>query len=281
MKSCVTISLVPEARGGPFVFWGDLANSCRQAAELGFDAVEIFPPSPDAVRLDAVAESLKAGGLPVAALGTGAGWLRHKLSLTSSDSSVRTAAVEFIQAMVVSASELNAKVILGSMQGKWEGTISREQALTWLGDGIQRIAEFAAQRQVTFLYEFLNRYETNLVNRISDAREFVAGLGCPNVLLLADLFHMNIEEASLPEAILDGGAAIGHVHFVDSNRRAPGMGHTAFAPVIAALGKIGYAGHLSAEALPLPNSLEAARATIRTFRALMAPAGEPLPRARV
>ena len=44
MKSAVTISLVPEARGGPFVFWDDLAASCVQAAELGFDAVEIFPP---------------------------------------------------------------------------------------------------------------------------------------------------------------------------------------------------------------------------------------------
>ena len=49
IKSCVTISLVKEARGGPFVFWDDLAASCRKAAALGFDAVEVFPPAPDAV----------------------------------------------------------------------------------------------------------------------------------------------------------------------------------------------------------------------------------------
>ena len=47
MLSAVTISLVPEARGGPFVFWDDLAAGCAKAAELGFDAVEIFPTTLD------------------------------------------------------------------------------------------------------------------------------------------------------------------------------------------------------------------------------------------
>ena len=42
IRSSVTISLVPEARGGPFVFWDDLENACLTAKELNFDAVEIF-----------------------------------------------------------------------------------------------------------------------------------------------------------------------------------------------------------------------------------------------
>lgn len=270
MRSCVTISLVPEARGGPFVFWDDLATSCAQAAELGFDAVEIFPPSPEAVRLERVAPLLKSGGLPVAALGTGAGWVKHKLTLTHPDASTRAGAIDFIQRMVESASEHGAKVILGSMQGRWEGSVSRSQALEWLGDGIQRVADFAAARNVTLLYEFLNRYETNLLNRVEEARDFIAGQGRANVLLLADLFHMNIEEVSPSAAIRAGGRSIGHIHFVDSNRRAPGMGHTDFTSVARALNEIGYSGFLSAEALPLPDSLEAARATIRSFRGLMA-----------
>ena len=43
IKCSVTIALVPEARGGPFVFWDDLATGCAKAAELGFNGVEIFP----------------------------------------------------------------------------------------------------------------------------------------------------------------------------------------------------------------------------------------------
>ena len=49
MKSCVTVSLLPEARGGPFVFWDDLDAAMKSATELGFDAIEIFPPGSDAV----------------------------------------------------------------------------------------------------------------------------------------------------------------------------------------------------------------------------------------
>ena len=43
ISSAITLSLVPEARGGPFVFWDDLEAGCAKAAELGFDAIEIFP----------------------------------------------------------------------------------------------------------------------------------------------------------------------------------------------------------------------------------------------
>ena len=54
MKCSVTISLVPEVRGGPFVFWDDLPGSIRRAAELGFDAAEIFPPGPEAIDVESV-----------------------------------------------------------------------------------------------------------------------------------------------------------------------------------------------------------------------------------
>ena len=57
---------------------------------------------------------------------------------------------------------------------------------------------------------------------------------------------MNIEESDLPAAIQVGGDLIGHLHFVDSNRRAAGFGHIDFPPIVAALRAIGYAGYASA-----------------------------------
>ena len=84
--------------------------------------------------------------------------------------------------------------------------------------------------------------------------------------LLADLFHMNIEEADLPAAIRSAGSFIGHVHFADSNRRAVGGGHTSVPPIIAALREVGYTGYLSAEVFPMPDSVTAATTTIQSFR---------------
>jgi sugar phosphate isomerase/epimerase len=58
------------------------------------------------------------------------------------------------------------------------------------------------------------------------------------------------------------------VHFVDSNRRPAGCGHLDYGPIVAALNEIGYSGYASAEALPYPDSDQAARTTIEAFRRL-------------
>jgi sugar phosphate isomerase/epimerase len=112
----------------------------------------------------------------------------------------------------------------------------------------------------------LNRYETNLFNRLSEAAGFLQNINASNVKVLADLFHMNIEESSVPDALRGAGRVIGHVHFADSNRQAVGFGHTSMGPIIEALRQIGYQGYLSAEIFPLPDSETAARRTIEAFR---------------
>jgi sugar phosphate isomerase/epimerase len=77
---------------------------------------------------------------------------------------------------------------------------------------------------------------------------------------------MNIEEPDIAAALREAGPLVGHVHFADSNRQAIGFGHTEVAQIISALRDIGYTGYLSAEILPLPDSLAAARQTIAAFR---------------
>src|SRR5690606_7136153 len=118
MKSCITISLVEEARGGPFVLWDELARSCEQAAALGFEAVEIFPPGPEAVTALPLDKILADHGLKLAALGTGAGWVKHRLSLADADPARRRTAVDFVRAIVDAAGPHGAMAIIGSMQGR-------------------------------------------------------------------------------------------------------------------------------------------------------------------
>ena len=268
MKSAITISLVPEARGGPFVFWDDLAAGFAAAARHGFDAVEIFPPAANAVPIGQTRALMEKHSLKIAAIGTGAGWVKHKLRLTDPDPAIRARAREFIFGIINLAGYLGAPTIIGSMQGRWEGAVTREQALDWLAEELKALSERAAAHQQVLLYEPLNRYETNLFNRNADAVEFLTRRELKNVQLLCDLFHMNLEEADLPASLRATGTRVGHVHFADSNRRAIGFGHTDAAPIVAALRDIGYAGYLSAEILPLPDSETAAAQTITSFRRL-------------
>ena len=266
MKSAITISLVAEARGGPFVFWDDLAAGFAAAAQHGFDAVEVFPPHANAVSIGETRALMEKFSLKIAAVDTGAGWVKHKLRLTDPDPAVRARAREFIYGIINLAGYLGAPAIIGSMQGRWEGAVSREQALDWLAEELKALSERAAAHHQVLLYEPLNRYETNLLNRNADAVAFVTQRGLKNVKLLCDLYHMNIEEQNLAESLRQTGGFVGHVHFADSNRRAIGFGHTDIAPIAAALKDIGYAGYLSAEIIPLPDAATAAAQTMASFR---------------
>ena len=268
VRSAVTVSLVREAIGGPFVFWDDLPAACRQAAELGFDAIELFAPGPESVSKDQLKAILQSHQLGLAAVGTGAGWLKHKLTLTSPDLQIRARARDFIRSMIDFGGPHGAPAIIGSMQGRFGDTVSKEQAIAWLSEALNELGQHAHQYGVPLIYEPLNRYETNLVNTAAAGVDLLTSLDTGNVRLLADLFHMQIEEMNVAEGLKGGGRWIGHVHFVDSNRRPAGCGHMNYAPIVAALRAIHYEGYLSAEALPWPDSYAAAQKTIETYRQL-------------
>ena len=161
-----------------------------------------------------------------------------------------------------------APAIIGSMQGRWGDGVSRDQALQWLREALNDLGAYAKRYNVPLIYEPLNRYETNLVNTVAVGVELMNSLETDNVRLLADLFHMNIEEADLAAALITGGRWIGHIHFVDSNRRPAGFGHMNYGPIIDALSQIQYQGYLSAEAFAWPDPLAAAQQTMKEYRRL-------------
>jgi sugar phosphate isomerase/epimerase len=271
IRCAVTVSLVPEAAGGPFVFWDRLEEACVKAAALGVDGLEVFPAA--AERLDAreLRRLLTTHRLQLAAVGTGAGWVRQKLTLTDANPAIRAQARAFVNAIIDFAGAFGSPAIIGSLQGRAVPPVTRAQALEWLREALEQLGPRAHAHGVPLLFEPLNRYETNLINRIEEGLELLSSLRTRNVRLLADLFHMNIEEPSLPAALRQAGDRLGHVHLADSNRQPAGNGHTDFAAVGRALHAIGYAGFVSAEALPYPTPDEAAQATMAAFRRWFTP----------
>jgi sugar phosphate isomerase/epimerase len=269
MKTAITLCRVAEAAAGPFVFHQELEQGFAKAAEHGFDSVELFFPDSDAHSVEEIQELQAKHGLGVAAVGTGAGMVKHSLSLTNPDPAQREAALQFILCMVELGGHLKAPAILGSMQGRWGGEVNRDQALGWLAQALRVIGEAAAKHDVPFIYEPLNRYETNLINQVGEAADWVRANELNNIVLLADMFHMNIEEVNVADAMRAGGDLIGHVHYADSNRRAMGFGHTNPAPVVTALKEIGYSAYLSAEVFPWPDADQAAAQTLKSIQSLL------------
>lgn len=266
MFPAVTVCLVPEARSGPFVFHGDFEASCARAAAAGFPAIELFPPSAEALDALTVRQTLARHGLRLAAVGTGAGWVVGKLSLSDPDPRQRARARAFVEAVVDFAGGFGAPAIIGSMQGRAGEGVTVAQARGWLAPALEQLGPRAHAAGVPLLFEPLNRYESNLFNTLADTAAFLAPLLTKSIRLLADTFHLNIEEASVPAAIRNAGALIGHVHLADSNRHAAGFGHTDFGPIAAALREGGYDGAVSAEILPCPDPDAAARQARQAYR---------------
>jgi sugar phosphate isomerase/epimerase len=266
IKSCVTISLVPSLVGGPWVYWDEPQISIVKARNAGFDAVELFSASADAVDSDALFGLLDENEIRLAAVGTGAGKVLQGLHLASPDANVRRRACDFISDMIEFGARFGAPAVIGSMQGRLEPGVERAQALVWLIEAFNELGGKAADFGIDLLLEPLNRYETDMINTLSDGIELIGSLNCLSVFLLADLFHMNIEEESIGGSIRSAGRYIGHVHFVDSNRWPAGMGHIDLAEAAEALKEIGFDGYASAEALAYPDPDSAAAQTIKAFR---------------
>jgi sugar phosphate isomerase/epimerase len=194
--------------------------------------------------------------------------VKYGLSLTSTDAGERDKAKAFVKSMIDFGGHCGAPAIIGSMQGRWGKDLPKDAALDLLREALNELGEHARQYDIPLIYEPLNRYETNLVTTVADGVALMQSLSTDNVKLLADLFHMNIEETNMADAIRAGGDHIGHIHFVDSNRRPAGLGHMDYGPIAAAIKAIGYDGYLSAEAFPYPDPRSAADQTITKFHEL-------------
>ena len=266
IKSAVTISLVPSLSGGPWIYWDKLDVSIPKAKETGFDGVELFTASADAVNSETLSNLLSENEMKLSAAGSGAGRVLHQLHLTHPKSEIRENAQSFIKEMIDFAGPFDAPVIIGSMQGELIKEIDTEESYNWLAEGLINLANHAATHGVKLIYEPLNRYETNIFNRLDEAVSFLKKHQIENVALLADLFHMNIEEQSIPETIRATSDYVGYVHFADSNRRPIGLGHTSMAEIAKALVDIDYDGFVSAEAFAYPDPDSAAQQTIDSFR---------------
>ena len=124
---------------------------------------------------------------------------------------------------------------------------SAEEDRQVLLEGLSELGEHAASAGVAVLFEPLNRYEDHMVHTLGEAVDLCEAVGLPSVKVMADFFHMNIEEQDLVGAITQAGQYLAHVHLADSNRLQPGMGHTNFGPAFQALKQIGFDGYMALE----------------------------------
>lgn len=111
----------------------------------------------------------------------------------------------------------------------------------------KNLGEYADDLGVYVILEPLNRYETHFIRGLQQAVEICESVGREHVKIMADFFHMNIEEADIPSSLKEAANYIVHVHLADSNRLLPGHGHTDFKSAFNVLKKNGYKNFMALE----------------------------------
>jgi sugar phosphate isomerase/epimerase len=255
-----------ESRFSAVAFRGDLADNLARVKRLGYQGVELSFRDPRTVDVAGLKVLLEKHDLPVVALATGRAWGEDRLSFTDRDLAVRRQTSVRVAEYVDLARALNAMVILGLIRGRVPDGVKPAVARRWARDAIRRAADEGARDGIRFVIEPINRYETNFLSTVDETLAFLEEVDRENVGILADTFHMNIEDASIPGSLRRASRSLFHVHVADSNRWAPGCGHLDFSEVLRTLQVMRYSGYVSVECLPKPDPESCPRIAIATLR---------------
>jgi len=214
--------------------------------ERGFDGVEVplfrpaqFPAS--AVRRDTETNALECTICSVFVQG---------LSLISDDADVRRKTMLHLRDAIKAAADAGAKIIAGPLYcpvGYLPGRRRTVDEWNWAVEGYQSVISTLEENHVTLAIEPLNRFETFFLNTAADAAALCDEVGHPNVGVLFDTFHANIEEKDIAAGYRTIGRHLRHVHACENDRGTPGSGHVEWDAVFQAWRELRYDGWLTIE----------------------------------
>jgi sugar phosphate isomerase/epimerase len=231
-----------------FSYYGEeIARSVERVAAFGYDAIELVG-EPERYEGPRVRELAADAGIAVSSISS---MYTADRDLCHPDRDRRRKAVDYVRAVADLAAAAGAATIIVAPSAVMKTVRLAPPAdeWRWAIESIRESGEYAASVGVDVSLEPWNRYETYFLNRLDQAIELWREAGLGNGGVMGDTFHMNIEEASIPDALRAAKGLLNHVHLADSNRAVAGRGHTDFRPILQALADIDYRGYLSFEVM--------------------------------
>lgn len=244
-----------------YAYWehewgGNFIPYIEKVKRLGFDILEVACGNfhlEDGAFFDELRRASAANDITL----TGGYGPRPEHNLASKD----TAAVEKAFAFYADLFQKMERAGIGSLGGalysywpvNFSGELDKRGDFERSVENIKRLADMAINHGITLNMEALNRFEGYLLNTAKEAVEYVKAVGKPNVKVMLDTFHMNIEEDSLTGAIEFAVNLLGHFHVGEANRKPPfEKGRMPWMEIGKTLKKINYTGDVVMEPFVLP-----------------------------
>jgi D-psicose/D-tagatose/L-ribulose 3-epimerase len=241
-----------------------------RAQKCGFEVLEVNAPKitlmSDKER-DALKTAAENAGLSL----TYSIGLKDDMDLASEDAVTRKRGIAFLRDVSRAMKYLGGTVMAGINYSSWPRKLAPNEDKRVLTDraveGVREAVKTAEDCGVIFCIEVVNRFEQFMMNTAAEGISFAERVGSPNCKLLLDTFHMNIEEDSLRDSLIEAGTWLGHFHLGEPNRRPPGRGRMPWPEIFGALREINYQGAVVMEPFLVPGG-EVGR-DISVFRDLL------------
>ena len=248
-----------------------LAEKVKIAEQLGLEGIELGGRSIEE-RYNEIVEAFSTSKIKVSTICSG-----YPGDLLSADRREREKAIEGILKRLEIAHNLGAVglIVVPTFGGPklpdlyplfptvWE--LEKKLLIEEL-----RIIDRKARTYNSFvLLEPLNRYETHFLNRLEDTVSIIEEVNGERIMLMADFFHMNIEEADIASSLKKVSKYLKHIHLADSNRVLPGFGHTDFSKPFKVLKDIGYKYYMAFECRVPEPRIESLKKSIEFLRKLI------------
>jgi len=228
-----------------------LAETLARIAGAGCDGIELLG-EPDLVEVAEVRALLARHHLTPVALTASCKSPETRRDLAHPDPTIRDDAIAYVVRCVRFAADVGIPLVqmLPSGESRLMPLACRDDEWRWSIEGMRTGAREAERLGVRLAVEPVNRYEAFLVTSSETALAYLDAVGSPWVGLTLDLFHANIEERAISDAIRAAGSRLWHVHVADTNREGLGRGHLDLDACVAALRSVAYTGALVLEVVP-------------------------------
>ncbi|MFN0165925.1 MAG: TIM barrel protein [Bryobacteraceae bacterium] len=235
--------------------------------ECGYEGIELNLTEPMGLDADSLERWLREEGLIVPSFLTGEAY-QDGLCLSSQRAEVRRQTVERLIRYLDIAKRFRSILVVGLLQGTRRDETDPHVAAERIVEGLRVVSAEAEARGVEFVIEPVNHLQVGFHNSVGEVRELIRRVGSPALKPMVDTIHMNIEEASLTQPILNCGADLRHVHLCESNGGRFGSGNVDFGAVLKALRQTGYSGFASVKVYRHLTLEDAARTSMAYLRSL-------------
>lgn len=237
--------------------WGDIYDGIKRLKKLGYNGVEVAGCPEYFGEAAKIRRALEAEDIVASSICS----MLAEFDIAHPDKATRQKGIDHAMRTVDFAAGMDCPTVIltPTQHGKYVPLAPLEEELEISAESMTLVADYAARLGIKLAIEAWDRFDTYLITTLAKAKAFAKRINRPNVGVMLDTFHMNIEEKDMAGAVYEAGEILYHFHVGDSNRAAPGMGHIDFVPIMQALKDIGYSGYVTMELIPPAYNVDAYR----------------------